>query len=93
MEIERDARAGRGHSLPVVSEGSVLNASIQKVEGLALLLLSLQSFRYGPRRRVNFDLILMTLCQQLTSEFNSEIAAVFRHGPQDRFCSLRNCAK
>ena len=85
MEIGRDAKAGRGHSLPVVSESSVLNASIQKVEGFALLLLSLQSLRYGPRRRVNFDLNLMTLCQQLTSEFNSEIAAGFRHGPLDSF--------
>ncbi len=76
MEIGRDAKAGRGHSLSVVSEGSVLNASIQKVEGFALLLLSLQSLRYGPRRPVNFDLNLMTLCQQLTREFNSEAAPV-----------------
>ena len=93
MEIGRDAKAGRGRFLSVVSEGSVLNESIQKDEGFVLLLLSLQSLRYGPRRRVNFDLNLMTLCQQLTSEFNSEIAAGFRHGPLDRFCSLRNCAK
>ena len=47
MEIGRVAKAGRGHFLSVVSEGSVLNASIQKVEGFALLLLSLQSLRYG----------------------------------------------
>ncbi len=76
MEIGRDAKAGRGHSLSDETEGSVLNASIQKVEGFALLLLSLQSLRYGPRRPVNFDLNLMTLCQQLTWEFNSEAAQV-----------------
>jgi hypothetical protein len=45
MEIGREAKAGRGRFLSVVSEGSVLNASIQKVEGVLLLLLSLQSLR------------------------------------------------
>lgn len=73
MEIRRGAEAGRGRSLPVVSENSVLNALIQKVEGFVLLLLSLRSLRYRPRRRVNFDFNLMTLCQQLTLEFNSEV--------------------
>src|SRR5271156_703926 len=45
LEIGRDAKAGRGHSLTDVSEGSVSNALIQKVEGIALLLLNLQSSR------------------------------------------------
>jgi hypothetical protein len=43
MEIGREAKAGRGRSLSVVSEDSGLNELIQKVEGVRLLLLSLQS--------------------------------------------------
>ncbi len=93
MEIGRDAKAGRGSSLSVASEDSVLNASIQKVEGVALLLLSLQSWRYGPRRPVNFDVNLMTLCQQLTSEFNSEIAAVSVTARRSHFVLYGTCAK
>ncbi len=42
MEIGLDAKAGRGGCLSVVSEGSVLNALIHKVEGVVLRLLSLQ---------------------------------------------------
>jgi hypothetical protein len=45
MEIGRDAKAGRGRYLSVVSKDSVLNALIQKVEGVLLLLLSLPSLR------------------------------------------------
>lgn len=92
MEIRRDAEAGHGRSLSVLSESSVLNASIQKVEGFVLLLLSLRSLRYRPRRRVNFDFNLMTLCQQLTSKFNSAVAAMSVAAPWTPFCSRRNCA-
>ena len=89
MEIRRGVKAGRERSLSIVPEGSVLNESIQKVEGVVLLLLSSQSLRSGPRRPVNFDVNLMTLCQQLTLEFNSEIASVGR-GSSGPFCSRRN---
>jgi len=76
MEMTRGAEAGRGRSLPVVSEGSVLTESIQKVEVFVLPLLSLQSLRQRPRRPVTFRFNLITFCQRATSELNSEVAAV-----------------
>ena len=91
MEIRRGVKAGRERSLSIVPEGSVLNESIQKVEGVVLLLLSLQSLRSGPRRPVNFDTNLMTLCQQLTLEFNSEIVPVSVEDPRALFVPARTC--
>jgi len=91
LEIKRGAKAGRGRCSAGVSEDSVVNALIQKVEGVVvLLLLNSQSLRSRPRRLVNFDLNLMTLCQQFTSKFNGKFAAGSVTARRIRFCSLRN---